>query len=180
MEVLLFAIAVLFGLLAVLGFGLLLTGIVSAVASVVVGGLVAVAAMVLQHVFGLSAESAREVLTIEGLGKFMTRRLRGEIARVLRLAPRDTAPRACACVKPVDGAFVGVLRIFNRQGHYLVRAPGDTRVAVARELSTALADSRVHFPAEIGVPRTDCPECRPETCPLVLRGEPGPFAPAAA
>ena len=180
MEVLLFVIALLFVALATLGFGLLLAGIVSALASVFVGALVAVGALVLQHVFGLSAESAREVLTIEGLGSFVARRLRSDIARVLRLAPRDSVPRACACVKPVDGAFVGVLRIFNAQGHYLLRAPGGTPQAVARQLSTALADSRDRFPAEVGEPRADCPECTPRACPLVQRGIQGPFAPLPA
>ena len=176
MEVLLFAIALLFGLLVALGFGLLLVGLVSALAAVFVAALEAFGVLVLQHVFGLSAEGAREVLTIEGLGTFMARRLRAEIARVLRLAPRDSSPRACACVKPVDGAFVGVLRIFTTQGHYLLRARGGTPVAVARQLSTSLEESKDHFPAAVGTERVDCPECTPQTCPLVRRGLEGPFA----
>ena len=180
MEIILFAIALLFGVVVALGFGVLLAGIVSAIATAFVAALQTVAGFVLQHVFGLSAESAREVLTIEGLGSFMTRRLRFEIARVLRLAPRDSAPRACACVKPADGAFVGILRIFNRQGHYLLRVRGDTPVAVRRELSTELDKNKDHFPAAVGAARADCPECNPETCPLVQRGIEGPFAPIAA
>lgn len=180
MEILLFAIALLFGLLAALGFGLLLGIVVSALVTALVAGLQTVGTALLQHVFGLSAQSAREVLTVEGLGTFMTRRLRGEIARVLRLAPRDSAPRACACVKPADGAYVGVMRIFNAEGHYLLRTRGDTPLAVARQLSTALDESGDRFPAAVGAPRPDCPECRRETCPLVRRGIEGPFAPLPA
>ena len=180
MELLLLAIADRFAALAACGFGLLLLGILSGVSLAVVSSLVAVGASVGGRVFGFAVESARGILAIEGLASGQARRLRRELARVLRLAPPDSDPRACACVKQVDGAFVGVLRIFNTKGHYLLRAPGGTAVAVARRFSTTLADYRDRFPAEVGAPRAECPECNPRTCPLRQRGHQGPFAPMPA
>jgi hypothetical protein len=69
-------------------------------------------------------------------------------------------------VKPSEGAFVGVLRVFNTKGHYLLRAWGDTTADVAQRLIAALGAFEFTFPAVPGMRRTECPECDAKTCPL--------------
>lgn len=170
MEVLLFAIAVLFATLCLGGFAVVLLGNLIVSIAMALGGLFAVGSLAFRLVPGLAVVATRGILAIEGLASDQARRLRRELAQVLRRAPPDSVPRACACVKQVDGAFVGVLRIFNRKGHYLLRAPGGTVAAVAHTFSATLADFGDRFPVEAGTPRVECPECDPRTCPYRRHG----------
>ncbi|MHC5211037.1 MAG: hypothetical protein ACYTG2_09995 [Planctomycetota bacterium] len=166
MELLFPAIAVVLATLFLLGWVLLFLSLLVTASSVTAGGIVLAGSLVSGLAPARAAESASGILSIDGLPARHARRLRRQLARVLRLAPSETAPRACACVKAVDGRFVGVLRVFNRKGHFLLRAPGLSAAAVARTLSVALAGFRDGFPAVAGIPREACPECDPRTCPL--------------
>lgn len=111
--------------------------------------------------------NGRGVLCIDGLFErpLLADRLHRNIARVLEFAPPATRPRACACVKTSDGGYVGVLRVFNTRGHYLLREKGQSVEAVAQRLTTTLAGFEGTFPARVGSPRPRCAECRGATCP---------------
>jgi hypothetical protein len=110
------------------------------------------------------------VLCLEGLAgnDRLGRRVRTDIARVLAFASPETRPRACACVKNVDAGYVGVMRVFNTKGHYLLRVTGSTAAAVGERFVAELGAFRDTFPAAIGARRIRCVECDSSTCPLRL------------
>jgi hypothetical protein len=173
MDVLLYGLAVLLSLLLIAGWVMLLTAPLIALTGATVGGVSKGVTRVRQSLPALSRRVARGILCIDGLVSepALLGRLRSDIVRVLRLAPAETRPRACACVKESGSGFVGVLRIFNKRGHYLLRASGETRGSVARRFSAALDEFVDVFPARQGARRVSCPECDPKTCPLRLRKE---------
>ena len=108
------------------------------------------------------------VLCVDGLSEvpLLAERLHRNIARVLEFAPPATRPRACACVRELEGGYVGVMRVFNTRGHYLLREEGPSVEAVTQHLTTTLEGFERTFPARVGSPRPRCPECRSATCPL--------------
>ena len=110
------------------------------------------------------------ILGINGLASDpqLARGLQADIARVLAFAPQASRPRACACVKEVDGSYVGVLRVFNKKGHYLLRVTGRTVASVTRRFAAALDEFTDGFPALVGARRVKCAECNTATCPLRL------------
>jgi hypothetical protein len=110
------------------------------------------------------------ILGIDGLASApgLADGLRADIGRVLAFAPRDSRPRACAGVKEVDGSFVGVLRMFNSKGHYLLRVTGGSVASVTRRFASALDEFTDAFPALVGARRAKCAECNTATCPLRL------------
>ena len=96
-------------------------------------------------------------------------RLRSPLARTLALAAPDTRPRACACIKESATGSLGVLRIFNSQGHFLLQASGESAAAVAGSITDTLDGFTDAFPVEEGSRRVEIPECDPKTCPLRQR-----------
>ncbi len=107
------------------------------------------------------------VLVVEGLEPTLARALRTDLSRVLELAPDGTSPKACTCVKESrEHGFVGVLRVFNSKGHYLLRTTGRTLSAVAAGFGAELAKMVDEFPARVGMKRIRCGECDAKTCPL--------------
>lgn len=92
--------------------------------------------------------------------------MRGAIGRALGLAPAGTRAGACACVKPSGGSFVGVLRIWNSRGEWMLRTPGESVTAVANAIVERLHDFGDRFPAREGAVRVRVHECDPRTCPL--------------
>lgn len=126
------------------------------------------------------AEPTPGVLVLHGLEATEQSRVRGELARVLRLAPERSRPRACGCVMESGGGFVGVLRVFNQRGHYLLRTRAATAAAVAEGLIGELRGFTESFPARPGTRRVSCPECNRSVCPLIRAARERALAPAAA
>jgi hypothetical protein len=116
----------------------------------------------------LQALELQGILGINGLASEprLSDRLHAAVGRVLELGPRVTRPKACACVKEVDGSFVGVLRVFNTKGHYLLRVTGETVSSVTRRFLATLGEFGSSFPVRAGAHREECQECSPATCPL--------------
>jgi len=92
--------------------------------------------------------------------------VRGTIGRSLAFAPAGTRAGACACVKPADGAFVGIVRMWNNRGEYLLRTPGESLAAVANAIVEQLHAFGDRFPAREGATRVQVHECDPRACPL--------------
>ena len=110
-----------------------------------------------------------KILVLDGLGKNkrLERRLRGSVMRTLRTAPIGSRAKACGCVKRIgDDAWVGVLRVSNKGGHYAVRTEGAEAQDVVRGLMDDLGRHDREFPARVGAKRIKIPECKPATCPL--------------
>ena len=168
MDVLLLGVAALLTLCFAVGWVMLLTLPLITLSGAAVVGVVKGVVHARAALPALSRGAVRGILCIEGLVSEpeLAKRLRSDIARVLKLAAPDTRPRACACVKESEGAFVGVMRVFNSKGHYLRRAAGTTAAAVAMGFSAALGEFEDAFPARGGARRVQCPECDPRTCPL--------------
>jgi len=136
----------------------------------VAAGLVATAVATLATLGARRLRPAIDTSGILALGGFDDRpalapALERSLGRVLGLAPDRDRAHACACVKPSDGRWVGVLRVDDDRGHYLLRESGATRGAVGRELLSDL-DRTASFPVRSGRPRIRCPECLPANCPL--------------
>jgi hypothetical protein len=134
----------------------------------VVDGVVEGGSRIRRFLLGLARDSVSGILCIDGLASepSLANRLSSDIARVLKLAPPDTRPRACACVKKVEGKSIGVLRVFNTKGQYMLRASRDSTAAVAERFSAALNEFKDTFPARVGARRIRCAECDPKICPL--------------
>ncbi len=163
-----YAVAILIALLVTTGWVLLLSMPLLALSAVTAGGVARGVASIRRILPALTRDTVRGILCIDGLiaESALAKRLRGAIARVLALADPSTRPRACACVKESGGAFVGVLRVFNTRGHYLLRTAGGSTAAVTMGISAALDEFGDTFPARDGARRMQCPECNPKTCPL--------------
>jgi hypothetical protein len=168
MNVLFLVVAGLVSLLFITGWLMLLSMPVVALSAATVGGVAGGVRRLGRLLPSLSRERVPGILAIEGLDSDPrpSRRLRSELSRVLRLVPGETRPRACACIKESGGAFLGVLRVFNKQGHYLLRASGESAAAVAGRFAETLGGFTSAFPARYGVRRVQCPECTREACPL--------------
>lgn len=112
-------------------------------------------------------QTGQGVLCIDGLSEkpLLAERLHRNIARVLEFAPPEARPRACACVKESAGGYVGVLRVFDTRGHYLLREEARSIEAVAQRLTKTLEGFEDTFPARVGSPRPRCSECSGATCP---------------
>ncbi len=168
MEVILYGVAIVFSIVMVTGWVILLLTPLVVLSIVFVGDLVKGVSRVHRFLLGLARDTERGILCIDGLESepSLAIRLRSDIARVLKLAPPGTRPRACACVKEVKGLSIGVLRVFNTKGHYLLRVSCDTATAVTERFSAALNEFKETFPAKVGARRIRCAECEPKTCPL--------------
>jgi len=168
MEFILFGIAVVLSIVFFSGWVMLLLAPPAVLSIAVVGDLARGVSRIRRFLPGLARDAVRGILCIDGLAAepSLAMRLRSDIARVLKLAPPGTRPRACACVKEVDGLTIGVLRVFNTKGHYLLRASCDTATAVTERFSAALNEFKDTFPARVGARRIPCAECNPKTCPL--------------
>ena len=169
MEILLSSIAAIFlSVLLISGWAMLLLTPAVVLSIAVADCLVEGVSRIHRFLPALARDTVRGILCIDGLASepSLANRLRSDIARVLKSAPPDTRPRACACVKQVEGKSVGVLRIFNSKGHYLLRASRDNAAAVTERFSTVLNEFKGTFPARVGARRIQCAECNPETCPL--------------
>lgn len=132
------------------------------------GALVVVA---LNHVYaaGRTVEALQPgLLALVGLDREpgLEGLVRGAIGRALGFAPATTRPAACACIKPAGGSFVGVLRIWNARGNYVLRTPGETVAAVANAILEQIGILGDRFPALEGTARIRVHECDPRTCPL--------------
>ena len=169
MNVLVFGLAILFSLLLVAGWVMLLSMPLVILSATTVGVVVKGVGRAKRFVSALAKDTVRGILCIDGLVSepALVKRLRSDIARVLKLAAPGTNPRACACVKESEGAFVGVLRVFNTKGHYLLRPSGASAAAIAKRFSATLDEFGGTFPAREGARRVKCPECNPKTCPLL-------------
>jgi len=169
MSVLMPAVLVIvFGLMLIPWILLLLSPLALASGSTVVAP--ALLAYRSRHHLGAALASANEtrILALEGLqpNGALEQQLRALLNHALQLAPAGTRPKGCACVKAGDGDYVGVLRIFNSQGHYLHTAHAATREAVADDLTHALRDMGDRFSAPVGAKRVRCAECNPAACPI--------------
>ena len=168
MGILMFGIAVVFSILMISGWVMLLLSPLVVLSIAVVDGLVKGGSRIHRFLPGLARAPVRGILCVDGLASepSLAFRLRSDIGRVLKLAPPGTRPRACACVKKVQGLSIGVLRVFNTKGHFLLRVSCDTAAAVTERFSAALNEFKDTFPATVGARRIRCAECNPKTCPL--------------
>jgi hypothetical protein len=169
MEILLAGLAAIFlSVLLISGWAMLLLTPLVVLLGAIVDGVVEGGSRIRRFLLGLARDSVSGILCIDGLASepSLANRLNSDITRVLKLAPPDTRPRACACVKKVEGKSIGVLRVFNTKGQYMLRASRDSTAAVAERFSAALNEFKDTFPARVGARRIRCAECNPKTCPL--------------
>ena len=101
MNVPFIVLSVVLTLLVISGWVMLLLAPVLILTTSTVGGLVKGAGHLQRSLPVFTREVMRGILCIDGLASepSLARRLRFDIASVLRLAPAGTRPRACACVK---------------------------------------------------------------------------------
>lgn len=171
MTLLMCTVATVLAVIFAAGWLLLISSLVL-VSSGVVAGLPIIAGATIRQRLAPSVTRAAEegILCVEGLAgeARLAKRLRSGLTRVLAFASPATRPRACACVKKVDAGYVGVMRVFNAKGHYLLRVTGDTVAAIGTQFVNNLDAFTDRFPAKIGVPRAKCDECDQSLCPLRL------------
>lgn len=120
---------------------------------------------------GAKTRTISGVLCVAGLeDTSQEARIRRSLGRVLELAGPGSSPKACTCVKATDDGFVGVVRVFDRRGHYLARISGPSAESVTNGVVRDLDRFRTSFPAEPGTRRQRIAECDPRSCPIrVLR-----------
>lgn len=171
MTLLIYAFAIVFVVILAAGWLTLIFSVVLTAASTAVGLPVFAGGMIRHRLGRPVARSVEEgILCLEGLAEEaqLAKRLRAGIARVLAFASPETHPRACACIRHDGAGYVGVMRIFNAKGHYLLRATGRTAAAIAKQFVTELEAFTDTFPARIGARRINCAECDMRICPLRL------------
>jgi hypothetical protein len=170
MEILLAGIAaILLSVLLISGWAMLLITPLVVLSTAVINVVTEGISRIYRYLPSFAGNTVSGILCIDGLASepSLANRLRSDITQVLKLAPPDTHPRACACVKQVEGKSIGVLRVFNTKGHYLLRTSRDTAAAVTERFSVVLNEFKDSFPARVGARRIRCAECDPKTCPLL-------------
>ena len=110
----------------------------------------------------------KDVLVVEGLED--DAELEGEVqsalAKVLTLTPEEMGAHACACVKQGGDAYVGVVRVFGRRGHYLLHETGKTKKKVGLRMVRDLRVQDGRFPARLAKRWEAHPDCQAVDCPL--------------
>ncbi|MBI5503560.1 MAG: hypothetical protein HY899_02060 [Deltaproteobacteria bacterium] len=138
-------------------------------ATVAVSGTLIASAMGRRFAAARTVEVLQEgLLALMGLSREprLEASVRGAVGRALGFAPAGTRASACACVKPSGGSFVGILRIWNARGQYLLRTPGSSVAAVANAIVEQLSSFGDQFPAREGAALVRVHECDPRNCPL--------------
>lgn len=162
------AFAIAFSLILLAGWLALLSAPLIA-ASAVVASVPTMAVVKMGSLLYRATDVREGILVIDGLAdSALDEQVRTDVARVLELAPAGSRPKACACVRQTNNdSVVGVMRVFNATGHYLLRTTGDTIAGVAQSITTQLRQL-TEFPAQVGVKRPACADCAPSRCPLKL------------
>ena len=112
------------------------------------------------------------VLYMEGLTENieLQDKLKKTMCRVLAMAPSQTCPKACGCIKKTDDRYVGVVRMFSLPGHHLVRVYGDS---VQEAAESAIKQLEALTVPNGLIPEAHCSaisECMPATCPIRATG----------